>query len=102
MRGFALIMYFIFIIALTVAGVLFAKHNSDPVIIRFFYLRSVPTSQWVVLLIAFLSGFFTATLLLTWKLIKVYLSKKKYMHSYEELRSALEQKIKDLKIDGQE
>lgn len=102
MRGFGLIMYFVFIITITVLGVFFAKQNAEPVIVQFFYLRSVPTAQWVVILIAFLLGFLTSTLLLSWNLIKVYISKKKYMHSYEELKSSLEQKIKDFKIDGQE
>lgn len=102
MKGFALALYFIFVIVLTVFGVYFAKHNADPVIIKFFYMNSQPTAQWIVLMISFMAGFFIATLLLTWKLIRVYLTKKKYMHSYEQLRSALEQKIKDLKTDGQE
>jgi hypothetical protein len=52
--------------------------------------------------VSFLFGFITATLMLTWKLIAVYVSRKKYMKSYEQVKAVLEQKIKDLKIDGQE
>jgi len=102
MKGFGLALYFILVVVLTVCGVYFAKYNSEPVVIKFFYMKSLPTAQWVIMILTFGAGFMLATLFLTWKLIKVYLSRKKYIHSYEQLKSALEQKIKELKIDGQE
>ncbi|HOW16286.1 MAG TPA: hypothetical protein PK443_01095 [bacterium] len=102
MKTFGILFYFLFVIAITVLGVFFAKHNSEPIITRFFYLRTDPTAQWIVMLVSFLFGFITATLMLTWKLIAVYVSRKKYMKSYEQVKAVLEQKIKDLKIDGQE
>jgi uncharacterized integral membrane protein len=100
MRSLGLAIYFFFVILLTVIGVVFAKYNADPVVVKFFYMKSTPMAQWIVVFIAFASGFMLSTILLTWKLIRVHISRKKYIKSYEHLKAVLEQKIKDLKTDG--
>ena len=102
MRTFGLIFYFIFLIALVTFAVFFAKYNAYFVNVGFFGMYIPPAPLWVVVFISFLIGFFTSTVIFSWKLIRLSLSRKKYMRSYENIKDLLEQKIKDLKTNNED
>ena len=102
MRTCGLIFYFIFLIALVTFAVFFAKYNAYFVNVGFFGMYIPPAPLWVVVFISFLIGFFTSTVIFSWKLIRLSLSRKKYMRSYENIKDLLEQKIKDLKTNNED
>lgn len=102
MRTFSLILYFIFLTVIMVLAVFFAKYNAYFVNIGFFGRYIPPTPLWVVVFISFFIGFIASALIFSWKLIRLSLSRKKYIKSYENIKGLLEQKIKDLKIGEEE
>jgi uncharacterized integral membrane protein len=102
MRTFGLVLYFVLLIMIVTVLVFFAKYNAYFVNISFFGLYIPPAPLWVVVFVSFLVGFLTSTILFSWKLLKLSLSRKKYMKSYDNIKNLLEQKIKDLKIGDEE
>jgi uncharacterized integral membrane protein len=86
MKKFGLVLYFIILIAIVTVLVFFAKYNAYFVNIGFFGLYIPPAPLWVVVFISFLLGFLTSAILLSWKLLKLSLSRKKYMKSYDNIR----------------
>ena len=102
MRTFGLVLYFIFLIALVTFAVFFAKYNAYFVNVGFFGMYIPPAPLWVVVFLSFIIGFFTSTIIFSWKLIRLSLSRKKYMRSYENIKDLLEQKIKDLKTGNED
>ena len=102
MRTFGLVLYFVFLITIVTFAVFFAKYNATVTPIGFFGLYIPPAPLWVELFLAFFIGFLASSIILSWKLIKLSLSRKKYMKSYESIKTLLEQKIKDLKIGDED
>ncbi|MCX6113103.1 MAG: hypothetical protein NTY22_07495 [Proteobacteria bacterium] len=102
MRTFGLVLYFIFLIALVTFAVFFAKYNAYFVNVGFFGMYIPPAPLWVVAFLSFFVGFVTSSVILSWKLIRLSLSRKKYMKSYESIKTLLEQKIKDLKTSDED
>ena len=99
MRSFGLVVYFLFLAAVVTVGVFFAKYNSEPIILKFFYLRSLPMAQWLIVFISITAGFLLAVIMMSWKLITLYVSRKKYIKLYEQIKAMLEQKINDIDKD---
>jgi len=97
MRAFGLIVYFVIIIAVVLACVLFATENANFVTLKFYKWQTSQTSMWVIIFGSFIIGYLTATLILSWKLIKLSMSRKKYINSYEKLKAAVQQKMEDYK-----
>ena len=102
MRTFALVLYFVLLIMIVTVLVFFAKYNAYFVNVGLFGIYIPPAPLWVVVFVSFLFGFLTSAILLSWKLLKLSLSRKKYMKSYDNIKNLLEQKIKDLKIGDDE
>ncbi|MEI6093235.1 MAG: LapA family protein [bacterium] len=102
MRTFGLILYFIFLTVIITFAVFFAKYNAYFVNIGFLGMYIPPAPLWVIVFISFALGFVASALMFSWKLIRLSISRKKYMKSYENIKSLLEQKIKDLKIGDEE
>jgi len=51
-----------------------------------------------VMLLSFIGGYLVATIVLSWKLIKLTISRKKYINSYEKLKSMIEKNMNEHKI----
>jgi len=102
MRTFGLVLYFIFLIAIVTLAVFFARYNAYFVNVGFFGMYIPPAPLWVVVFLSMLAGFLTSTIIFSWKLIRLSLSRKKYMKSYESIKDLLEQKIKDLKTGNED
>lgn len=97
MRTFTLIIYFIVLITAVILGVLFAQDNAYFISIRFLG-HDVPHAPiWVVTFISFAAGFILSMIIFSWNYISLYLSRKKYMDSYEQIKKILEDKMSDLK-----
>ena len=102
MRTFGLVLYFVFLTLIVTFGVFFAKFNAYFVNIGFFGTYIPPAPLWVVVFISFLLGFAAAAILFSWKILRLSISKKKYVRSYEQIKGILEQKIKDIKTGDEE
>ncbi|MFH1223418.1 MAG: LapA family protein [Pseudomonadota bacterium] len=102
MRAFGLIVYFVVIAVVVTLGVVFAVDNSVFITLKFYKWQVPQMSLWIIIFSAFFIGFLTATIILSWKLIKLSLSRKKYINSYEKLKAMLQQKMEDLKNPEEE
>lgn len=98
MRTFWLIVYFLIVIALVTFGVVFAKDNALFVTIKFFKWNTPQAPLWMIMALSFIGGYLIATIVLSWKLIKLTISRKKYINSYEKLKSIIEKNMKEHNI----
>jgi len=98
MRVFWLIVYFLILVALVTVGVMFAKDNAFFITIKFFKWNTPHAPLWMIMLLSFIGGYLVATIVLSWKLIKLSISRKKYINSYEKLRSMIEKNMNEHKI----
>jgi uncharacterized integral membrane protein len=98
MKVFWLIVYFIILLALVTVGVIFAKDNAYFITIKFFKWNTPHAPLWVIMALSFLGGYLVATIVLSWKLIKLTISRKKYINSYEKLKSLIEKNMNEHKI----
>lgn len=98
MRVFWLIVYFLVLVALVTVGVMFAKDNAFFITIKFFKWNTPHAPLWMIMLLSFIGGYLIATIVLSWKLIKLTISRKKYINSYEKLRSIIEKNMNEHKI----
>ncbi len=99
MRFFGMLVYFLVLISFVVFGVYFAKYNSYTVNINFLGFESFNVPLWISLLVALTLGFLLSSIAFSWKMIAVYLSKQKYLKSYEEMKKLLEHKVKEVKTE---
>ena len=90
MRIFWLIIYFIILVALVTVGVIFAKDNAYFITIKFFKWNTPHAPLWAIMALSFVGGYLVASIVLSWKLIKLTISRKKYINSYEKLKSLIE------------
>lgn len=97
MRIFGLIVYFIIIIAVVTGCVIFATDNAYFITLKFHKWQTPQAPLWVIVFGSFLLGYLVATLIFSWKLIKLSLSRKKYINSYEKIKAVLQQKMEDFK-----
>jgi uncharacterized integral membrane protein len=98
MRIFWLIVYFLILVALVTVGVMFAKDNAFFVTIKFFKWNTPHAPLWMIMLLSFIGGYLVATIVLSWKLIKLTTSRKKYINSYEKLKSIIEKSMNEHKM----
>jgi len=102
MKVFWLIVYFIVLMALVTVGILFAKDNAYFITIKFFKWNSPHAPLWMIIAISFIGGYLLATIVFSWKLIKLTISRKKYINSYEKLRSIIEKNMNEYKTPDDE
>ena len=98
MRVFWLIFYFLVLVALVTVGVMFAKDNAFFITIKFFKWNTPHAPLWMIMLLSFIGGYLLATIVLSWKLIKLTISRKKYINSYEKLKSMIEKNMNEHKM----
>ena len=98
MRVFWLIVYFLILVALVTVGVMFARDNAFFITIKFFKWNTPHAPLWMIMLLSFIAGYLISTIVLSWKLIKLTISRKKYINSYEKLKSMIEKNMNELKI----
>ena len=98
MRIFWLVTYFIILIAVVAVGVVFARENAFFVTIKFYKWTTPHAPLWMIMAASFVVGYLLATVILSWKLIKLSLSRKKYINSYEKLRSIIEKNMNEYKM----
>jgi len=98
MRVFWLIVYFLILVALVTFGVMFARDNAFFITIKFFKWNTPHAPLWMIMLLSFVGGYLVATIVLSWKLIKLTISRKKYINSYEKLKSMIEKNMNEYKI----
>ena len=98
MRVFWLIVYFLVLVALVTVGVMFAKDNAFFITIKFFKWNTPHAPLWMIMLLSFVGGYLIATIVLSWKLIKLTISRKKYINSYEKLKSMIEKNMNECKM----
>ncbi len=100
MRIFWLVVYFIILLALVTVGVFFAKDNAYFITVKFFKWSTPHAPLWIIMAISFVGGYLVASIILSWKLIKLTISRKKYINSYEKLRSLIEKNMNENKTSG--
>jgi uncharacterized integral membrane protein len=98
MRVFWLIVYFLILVALVTIGVMFAKDNAIFITVKFFKWNTPQAPLWMIMLLSFIGGYLLATIVLSWKLIRLTISRKKYINSYEKLKSMIEKNMNEHKM----
>jgi uncharacterized integral membrane protein len=89
MRALGLVLYFLILIVLVVAAVIFAKDNAYEEVVSFVGYESPKIPLWMIIFASFFVGVLTSVLLLSLEILKLKISRHKFKKSFEEIKDQL-------------
>lgn len=105
MKTFWILFYFTILIFVVAVGVFFAVDNASFVPVNFslrlhdLKFLDVKTTQpvWMIIFVSLVLGYLLATVIMSWKIIRLAVSRKKYINLYEKLKFMMEKNMNEYK-----